>query len=256
MKLFTSIILILTPIILFSQDLNSISSKTAILNDAKHLEIGLFQPIRYSITRNWEIATHPIAFFMSPNLQLKKAYKSSSELSFASQHTIYYPTPLLKMISREGTGGIIAEEFKDDFPQMFSLYNGILISKQVNDKHLVTLKTGVKFAINSGDLDSRTSIDLPLVFQRLQVFHEGFGLQYGFNVVAHIKGNFYSDANFEIFHFPGSDENLAIEYSSMYSWMKSDKTQLSLGFKVIWGNYPFGSQTHLLPMFDIKWKIR
>lgn len=255
-KIFIIFLGLILPLNLFGHQLNKVSSKTAILSDAKHIDIGIFQPLRYGVSKNMEISIHPIAFFISPNLQLKKSFKTINGFAISSQHKFYYPTPLLKMISREGTGGIIAKEFKDGIPQMFSLYNGVLLSKKISDKNLLTLKSGLKFAINSQDLDSRTTIDLPLVYPRMQVFYETFALQYGIDVVSHIAGNFYSDANFEIFHCPGSDENVAIEFSNMYSWLKSEKTQISLGFKIVGGKYPFGSQTHLLPMFDIKWTLR
>lgn len=239
----------------YSQKIEQVSGKTAFIIPAKSYEIGIFQPLKIGIAHEYEISTHPIAFFVSPNLQVKRYLKEWRRFCISTQHTIYYPTPLLKMIAREGTGGIIAHEFKDDIPHMFSLYNGLLISKKLNSKQIITLKGGVKFAINSGDLDSRTTIDLPLVYPRLQVFYEGFGFQYGGTITARMYKHFYSDTNFEIFHFPGSEENLSVEFSTMYSWMKDSKIKVSAGYKFIYGQYPFGSQWHMLPMFDINWKF-
>ena len=241
--------------IIYSQEIKTVSSKTAYIIPAKSWEIGVFQPLKYGINDEYEISIHPIAFFVSPNLQMKRYLTDWQGFFISTQHTFYYPTPLLKMIAREGTGGIIAKEFKDDIPQMFSLYNGVLVSKQTDSKHIVTLKAGFKFAITSGDLDDRTTIDLPLVYPRLQPFYEGFGLDYGVNVTANIVRNFYTDTQFELFHFPGSDENLAFEYSTLYSWRKSSGFQISGGFKAIYGKYPFGSQWRLLPMFDMKWRF-
>ncbi len=250
------IFFILFTSMIFSQDQNIISSKTAYLLPPKSVEIGLFQPLRFGLNNNLEISFHPISMFVSPNLQIKKSYSTFLNFNFASQHTVFYPTPLLKMISREGTGGIIAEEFKDDIPHMFSFYNGILLSKQICRQYYITFKTGIKISLNSNDLDTRTSIDLPLIYPRLQPFYDGYGLQYGINITGNIIKKLYVDSNLELFHFPDSDENYAVEYNNLFIWQKSQKFQVSAGFKLIYGQYPFGSQLHLLPMFDMKWKIR
>ncbi|MBN2280438.1 MAG: hypothetical protein JXQ65_07655 [Candidatus Marinimicrobia bacterium] len=247
---------LIIPFLASGQELSAVSTKTAILNDAKYREIGLFQPFRFALSDNLEFATHPVLFFILPNLQIKKNYRMTPALNIASQHHLCYPTPLLKMLAREGTGGIIAAEFKKNIPNMFSLYNGILVSREISARHLVTLKTGIKLGLNAGSLDSRTSIDLPVVFQRMAVFYEGFGLQYGVNIITRIQQKIFSDATVELFHFPGAEENLALEYSQLYSWLRNDRFQLSGGFKVVWGEYPFGKQTHLLPLFDIKWKFQ
>ena len=196
------------------------SAKTAHLLPKKSIEIGIFQPLRYSYSNKTEFSLHPLMFLLAPNLQIKKAHKPILGLHFSSQHNIYYPTLFLKVIAREGTGGIIAKEFRDDIPHMVSFYNGVLLTKKIRN-NLLTLKTGFKFAVNSNNLDSRTSIDLPLAYPRLQVFHEGNGLQYGIIITSHIWKKFYVETNIELFHFPGSDENFTFEASNFFSWQKS-----------------------------------
>ena len=171
-----------------------------------------------------------------------------------------YPTPLLKIISREGTGGIISPEFHDDIPNMVSIYNGFILTGVIGTRYpgLVSIRGGIKFAINSEDLDRRTSIDLPIIYPRIQTYYEGCGLEYGmnFNTKCFSKtfnSKLFTEADIQVFHFPGADENFHVETSLNFAFIHK-KTEYSAGVKLIYGEYPFGTQWHLLPMFDIVWR--
>jgi len=226
------------------------SSGTAYLLPVKRYEIGIFQPLRYGLSETRELSLHPIFAFVSPNLSLKLAHDKLGKLQFASDHGINYPTILMNLISREGTGGIISPEF--EIPHMISIYNGVILSKPLGNYHLITVKAGFNFAIKFGDLDKRTTIDLPLVFPRLNVFYNGYGFRSGCDLKGKIFKKWYYLADVDIFYFPGAAENFAFEHKGLIQWNKSKKFQLCVGYKLSYGNYPFGSQWHLLPAFDIR----
>jgi hypothetical protein len=224
------------------------------------LRVGLFSPSRYGITDNLEISAHPVAMFVAPNIGLKKSWVK--EKFFSTEHRIIYPTPVLKLFSREGTGGLISPEFHDDIPNMFSVYNGFRYNRIIYVNGylgLVSVTGGIRFAVNSGDLDSRTSIDLPYIYQRMQVYYEKWGLQYGLGFYFPIypanlsqKQKLYAETDIKIFHFPGAEENLHTEIYLNLCY-KHKRTEYSIGGKLIFGEYPFGKQTHLLPMLDVVW---
>lgn len=247
-----------------ANDSFAIFNDCAVVMPEKSYEVGLFQPLRYSISDDFEISTHPLAFFVMPNIQAKKCYSEISDRwIFASEHSLFYPTPFLKLVAKEGIGGLIANELNEDIPHMVSMYNGILITcrNSGNSENFITFIAGVSFAMNAGGLDSRTSIDLPLVYPRLQVFHEGYGLKYGVNWQLFFNKPFILDTELEVFHFPSSNENLHIELSTFFSYIdfddaKNKGVQYSIGCKLIRGEYPFGIQYHLLPMLDVNWIIK
>jgi hypothetical protein len=210
------ILVLVSPLLSESSNINMFNN--AIPMPVKNVEIGLFGPVKYSCSDNLEVAVHPIAFFLSPNFQVKHFFKTNwHQFHIASHNKINFPTPLLKMISREGTGGIIAKEFRDDIPIMFSIYNGLIGCRNIKDNHLLNLKVGFNMAINANRLDSRTTIDLPVVYPRLQVFYEGFGLHYGVGITSHIFGRLFTTVETEIFHYPTSAENLCVEIPFWYS---------------------------------------
>jgi len=217
----------------------------------KRIQTGLFQPLRYGFSEKLEFAVHPILFFIIPNFEFKAAHGKKGPFLLASSHSIYYPTYLLRALSREGTGGIISPEFK--IPQMFAVYNEFIGTMQINELHFFTLKAGISRAFKFGRLDKRTSIDLPLVYYRLDVFYKSFQLRFGANIQGKIAGRWQYLADGNFFIIPGSKNSTAFEHTGLVLWNKSDTFQVSAGYKLVYAEYPFGTQWHLLlPMIDIQ----
>ena len=58
--------------------------------------------------------------------------------------------------------------------------------------------------------------------------------------------------NYEMYLMPGTGGRYAFEQQSVLVWQKSKRLNLSFGYKLIVGEYPFGGQAHLLPTLNIK----
>jgi hypothetical protein len=52
---------------------------------------------------------------------------------------------------------------------------------------------------------------------------------------------------------PGWESDFFLEHKSLFLWSKNDRIRISLGYKVVYGHYPFGFQWHLFPLFDVQW---
>lgn len=228
------------------------SSGTAYLMPAGRWEIGLFQSLRYGYSESLEFSTHPLAFFLIPNMNAKWSHGVYKGFKISTRHSIYYPTPLLRTIAREGTGGIISPEFH--IPHLVSIYNEVLFSKPIANNQLFTGQAGFCVAIKSGDLDERTTNDLPLVFPRLNVFYQGYGFRSGCNLEGKLfrRWNYLVDA--DVCYYPSADDKMALEHKGLLLWTKSQRFQLCFGYKLTYGEYPFGTQWHLLgPLLDLQW---
>ena len=239
--------------IIYGQENNSKiwSEGTAYILPQKRVELGLFQPLRYGQSQNIEWSTHPIYFFIIPNFSLKWFNGFYNNLAIASRYSVYYPTMLLRTIAREGTGGIISPEF--DIPQMVAFNGEALFSKSLNQNTLITLKIGLAFGIKFGGLDERTTIDLPLVYYRLAVFYHGYQLRSGLDLDGHLYKRWHFALDADYYYIPSVENNKAFEHKGLLIWKKSEMTQYTLGYKLVYGEYPFGSQWHLfLPIFDIQ----
>ena len=73
-------------------------------------QMGIFQPRVYGMKNNVEVSTHPILFFIKPNIKLKKFYREINGFGLASRYSFDYPTFFLKFIKRDGTGGFLADD--------------------------------------------------------------------------------------------------------------------------------------------------
>ena len=147
------------------------SEGSAYILPQKRVELGLFQPLRYGQSERFEWSTHPIYFFIIPNFNLKWFHGLYNDFAVATRYSAYYPTLLLRTIAREGTGGIISPEF--DIPHMIGFTGEVLISKPIQNSLYATFKLGIATGIKFGGLDERTTIDIPLVYNRLAVFYHG-----------------------------------------------------------------------------------
>ena len=216
-----------------------------------NFETGLFQPLRYGLSENIEISTHPVLMFFIPNLAVQKRHPNWVGLTLVSRHSLVVPTPLLKMVTKKGVGGFISPEF--DIPLMIALKNEIQLKRTLNDSWLLSGTAGLTLAYCSKKLDKRTTIDLPVVFPRLGVFYNRYGVNFRLGFAGSLlpKLDLLTDLN--VLFLPGMEEGFAFEHKNLLTWTLSNRTDIQIGYKLIFGEYPFGIQWHLLPLLDFLW---
>lgn len=233
-------------------DVHNWSSETAYLLPKGRLEFGIFRPAAYRFSESLEFSTHVLPNILIPNLCVKWGHSSFAGLDWATRHSFYYPTPILRTVAREGIGGLISPEFT--MPHMAAFHNEILLSKPFDPRLLVTFKAGMTFAWSSADLDERTTIDLPLIYPRLAVFYNTYDFRMGIDLQGFMIGRWHYLADSDIFLCPNSDKGLAFEHKGLIIWRKSTRFQLCLGYKIAYAEYPYGTQWHLLlPLLDLQW---
>ena len=152
-------------------DTNIWSSGTAYSLPKGQWETGLFQPVRYGLNDDQDIALHPFFALKLPNLVFKKTWTKKNSWTIASQHGIYYPTPLLNSITGTGKFKIVAPQY--GFPALIGLTNEILATRSIA-KGKLTGKAGLLLGLGGGDLDPLSTIDIPLVYPRLAVYYNGW----------------------------------------------------------------------------------
>ena len=225
-------------------DTNIWSSGTAHSLPKGQWETGLFQPVRYGLNDNQDIAIHPFFALKLPNLVFKKTWTKKNSWTIASQHGIYYPTPLLNSITGVGKFKIVAPQF--EFPALIGLPNEILATRSIA-KGQLTGKAGLLLSLGGSDLEPLSTIDIPLVYPRLAVYYNGWGLRLGSDYVAPIKGRWSGFIDGDVFLYPGSSSALFFETKVLLIWTKSSRLRLMVGYKLTYGKYPFGSHWQILP---------
>jgi len=230
---------------------NDNSTGTAYTMEKGQVQVGFFAPLQMVFSDSIEWKTHPLLFVLMPNLELKLAHKSIRKIDWATEHSFFSPTYLMRQVTREGTGGFISPEFS--IPQMAAIYNGIVLSQKISQKHILSLSAGFQFAIKSGKLDKRTSIDLPFIYPRLAVFYSGYQFITGVNATGNLSDRW--GYRFSVSGFWAED--YALENNAFISWSNKGKTQLRLGYFLSYAQYPFGTQAHLFfPTLDIVWRFK
>jgi len=241
-------------------DVQKWSSHSAHILPQKHWEMGLFQPFRYGYSESLEYSTHPLWFFVMPNVIFKKKHEDFLKYNMASKWSMYYPTPILNMVARNGIGGFIDPTFQ--MPPMLGLSLSLLMTKQMVGTEL-TFSSGFDLGINFGELEERSNIELPLLYHRLGVFQNNYGLHTGIDIEKNITNKTSVFLDFDLSILPGmgidkSDSGMgkifgeyAIEHKLLLMHNRSDGFRVITGYKFIYGKYPFGEESRLLPFVPL-----
>jgi hypothetical protein len=222
---------------------------TALTLPDKRLELRLFGLSSYGLTDRIEISAHPVMFWLMPQVKVKYRLSEKGVFTITSEHQLNYPTILLNILSRKGIGGMISPEF--DFPQMISFYNGIIITRKIAANSSFTGKAGILFALRSGAIDKRSTIDLPVIYPRLATYYHSPVLNPGIDFRGNIFSSIGGQLSVECFVIPGGTENFFLENKGLLTWTLKTKWQFQAGYRLCYGTYPYGTQWHLLPAFEI-----
>ncbi len=245
--------------LLFSISLGNVQnwkSHSAFVLPNKRYEVGLFQSFRYGYSESLEYSTYPLWFFVMPNLALKKSHDKIFGYNIASKWSLYYPSPILNMVSKKGIGGFIDPTLK--VPPMLGFSLSLIMSRPMLGMN-ISLNTGVDAGISFGDLDHRVNIELPLLYHRLSVFHNNYGFHTGFDLERNIIGKISALVDLDFSILPGlgtreSDLGLSkllgkysLEHKALLIFTRSETFRILTGYKFVHGEYPFGAESRILP---------
>ena len=222
-------------------------------------EIGLFQPVRWGQGEDKEVSFFKLTVLLMPGATVKQRWGQCNNWTISTSHSLYYPTPLLKTMAKDGIGGMISPEFK--IPHLLSLWNMVLASKPLPQNKILTTKVGFTLAFGGTDLSKESTIDLPLVYHRLAVYYNGWLLRFGSDLNGQIgeKWSYLIDGDYIL--IPGMKGYFTLEHKGMLSWKKSSAFLISIGYKLIYGLYPDGypnnniTRFHVIPLLDLQWAV-
>ncbi|MFZ4522078.1 MAG: hypothetical protein ACOYNC_10245 [Bacteroidales bacterium] len=217
-------------------------------------ELGLLTAGRYGITDRIEISAHPLMFLLMPQVKVKVGWGNFSGFRFATEHGLFYPTQFMRLVATEGTGGLISPEFT--IPQMLAISNRLLVSIVPFKKAILTGHAGISFALKSGPLDRRTTIDLPVIYPRFAVFYNEPEFDAGIDFRGQLIPRLGWLFNIENFIVCGTEENYFLENKGVLAYTSKKETlRIEAGYKLCFGRYPSGPQWHLLPVLDLVFGI-
>ena len=216
-------------------------------------QLGVYQPLLYGMKNNLEVSTHPILFFIKPNFRLKKFYREINGFGLASRYSFDYPTPLLRILQKEGIGGLLSNPNDvGKIPHLLVLQCELLATKNISTYSLTT-KLGMSTCLGC-ELDRRHLIDYDLAYPRMALYHHGIGANMGLDLDYIFSEIISLKADMDMFFLP--EENMFLEHKLLLSYNFTKKYILSAGYKYSYGYYPFNKLEglwNLFPLLDLSW---
>ena len=225
---------------------------TAFTIQKKQLELSLFRPAKFGLTKKDELSAHPIGFFILPHAFYKRRWIKfelfERRFLFSSRHGLYYPKPALKLNSRLPFR--FSESIPEDasFPFSLAIQNEIILSHYINEPNhcsagdkLITARVGFKYAFKFSPLEQ------PLIYQSILyretvVLTPGFVWYAGVDIDGHLNPmfNYFADLDF---YSHGFINSWAIEskFGLMGYYLKhwSGYAGLKLGYSTMPGRNRF-----------------
>jgi len=234
------------------------NSHSAHVLPVKRWEMGMFQPLRYGYSENMEYSTHPLWYFIMPNIAFKQAQGTFGNFAIARKLGLFYPTPILNMVAKEGVGGLIDPTIT--MPPMLGISATMLFTRLNSKKNMeLTFNIGLDYGASLGEVDQRSNIDLPLIYHRLGIFYNTWGLHTGMDIERYLTKKIHVLIDFDLRLLPGivdaqtdpDFDKLLGEYSLenklLLIWNKSERFRILTGYKFVNGKYPYGTDMRILP---------
>ena len=228
--------------------------RTALLLEKGQKEIGLWHPYRLGKTNDVELSMHPVLSFIIPNLKIKGKLLSSENSINSYSLKLTYPTPLLKLVQKEGIGGLITPNTDEvKIPHIMVSDLRILTTYKIKENHLFTISGGIAYAVVLDEIDSRVTIDLPYFFPRMNMYSSNYSLISAFHFTGKIWKNLGYDSGGEFRYTDGTDNNIAFEFGDYFYWQYKSDLKIMFGYNLYYAEYPFGKQWDLYPMIDLRY---
>ena len=231
-------------------------SETAFTLEKGRKEMSLFAPFRIGLQNSTELAINK--FLLIPNVSIKQIRPSINKWSMAQRFQLEYPSlgmkwlqsPLGKELGDPNMFALISPEF--EIPQMISIYAEMIGTTGSTQNGQLTLNGGLGFSLNGKNLSDDATIDLPIIYPRLSIYYNQVLIQLGGEYYKQFSEKLAYLVDYDMFLMPNGRGRYAFEHKSGMVWSKNQKFKILFGYKLTAGEYPFGTQAHLLPLLDLQ----
>lgn len=220
------------------------------------LEVGIFGPLRWGVTDRLELAFHPLLAFVAPQLDATFAWGEIGAVEVASHHGLLYPTPLMRLLAREGTGGIVPHDVT--YPHILATSHHLRLSRALGAQ-LLTLRAGGRLARHLTRFDGPrfwSEVEWHLVRPRTAAWFSGWSVDAGLA----LEGPLWRSLGYRValdgFLMPGLRGDKAAEGTVLATWRPRATLQLRLGAMLSWCEFPYGNRLSIpLPLADLAWSF-
>ena len=231
-------------------------SQTAFTIEKGRKQIGLLSPFRIGLQNGSELVINK--FLLIPNISIKQVRPVINQWSMAQRFQIEYPSfgmkwlqsPLGMKLGDPNMFALISPEF--EIPQMISIYAELIGTKGSTKNGQLTLNGGLGFSLNRKNLSDDATIDLPIIYPRLSIYYNQVLIQLGGEYNKQITDKISYLIDYDMYLMPNGRGRYAFEQKGLIVWERTEKFRILFGYKLIAGEYPFGTQAHFLPLLDLQ----
>ncbi|MBK6847858.1 MAG: hypothetical protein IPG96_10065 [Proteobacteria bacterium] len=220
------------------------------------LEVGVFGPLRWGVTDRLELALHPLLALVAPQLDATFAWGAIGSVEVASHHGLLYPTPLMRLLSREGTGGIVPHDVT--YPHILATSHHLRLSRALGAQ-LLTLRAGGRLARHLTRFDGPrfwSEVEWHVVRPRTAAWFTGFSVDAGLALEGPLWRGLGYRVELDGYLMPGLRGDKAAEATLLATWQPRATLQLRLGAMLSWCEFPYGSRLSVpLPLVDVSWSF-
>ena len=213
-------------------------------------ELGLLTPLRVGLGKDMEMQLRVPWVLALPHVGVKKQWYAAGRYQFASLHSLGYPTWFMALFSRAGTGGLLPAHVVPG--QRLSLHNRLLWTQNYAG-YDATLYAGAFHTLGARRDDAPT-IDYPFFYSRMASWYTGFSFYGGMHVRAALSSMWKLSLNLQRHHMPGFDRDFAWEQTLLLHYLPGKQWAWASGVEAVYGRYPFGRDTHLYPLLNVRWR--
>ena len=222
---------------------------TASTLDKGGVAVGLFAPLRYGITDDLELSTHPISAFWNGNFALKKGWGEFGGWEVATRHGFSYPTRLLQAFARSGAGGLLPPDA--EIPHTIALDTRVFASRALSEETTMTLGARLSLGVALGE-GSWGPMEIPLAYARTEALRNGAAANLSATFEGALGGSFGWFYSLEGWYLPGAEGSWSVEETAAVAWSsESGRVAIQGGAVGVAGAYPYGFNWHVLPKFDV-----
>lgn len=267
-KLFFQIVLFIIINFCISVNINAQNplwtTGTAITVRKNILELNIFEPARYGITKRWEVSSHPVGFFVMPHIFTKYMWTQKvlfkKKFIISSQHGFYYPTWALNLVRNKGISDYLPLDTK--IPHILAFRNELLISHYINEpnhceagNNLLTLRLGVKYSLTKGE-STPPIIYQSILYRETMVFSPKPVIYLGVDLDATLNSmfNYFVDLEFHSIGF--IPKYWAVESKAGIVGYTGKRVRAFVGAKFAYSKIPGDSKFSMIPIGDISWSFR
>jgi hypothetical protein len=220
------------------------------------LEVGVFAPLRWGATERVEVSVRPLLFFVAPHLEAKVGWLDRGAFTIASSHGLLYPTPLMRLLSREGAGGIVPNDVR--YPHILGTRQHLLATSAVGD-HLVTARAGGRLARNLTSFDGPrfwSQVEWHLAWPRMAAWFTGWSVDGGIAAEGPLWRTLGYRVELDGFLMPGLRGDRAAEWAAIGTWRPRRDLLVRGGLLWSWAELPYGTRLSVpFPILDAVWSF-